>query len=146
MTVARWDPFRDLLTLQNRINQALSDSPSHWAADDAYGAWAPPVDIFEKGDDLIIRAELAGVRRDDIDVRVEENMLVLSGERKKDEELEEGKAYRVERTFGPFTRRFALPTTVDPTRISARYVDGLLDVTLPKSEKAKPRKIAIDLE
>jgi HSP20 family protein len=133
------------LALQNRINQALAEPSARWASDDAYGAWSPPVDIFEKGEDLIIRAELAGVRREDIDVRIEENTLLLSGERRKDEELEQGRAYRVERAVGPFTRRFALPATVDPARISARYVDGLLELTLPKSERARPRKIAIDL-
>lgn len=143
--LTRWDPFRDLLTLQNRLNQAISETPNRWNADDAYGAFTPPVDIFEKGDDLIIRAELPGVDREDIDVRVEENTLVLQGERKPDNEVETGKAYRMERAFGTFSRRFSLPTTVDPTRITARYVDGVLEIRLPKAEEAKPRKISIDV-
>lgn len=149
MAMVRWDPLRDLMTLQNRINQMLTDSPQRWGGytggDDAYGSWIPPVDIFERGDDLVIRAEMPGLRREDIDVRVEENTLVLTGERKSEHEVEEGKAYRMERTFGACNRRFALPTTVDPTKIRARYQDGVLEIVLPKAEEAKPRKIQIDV-
>lgn len=145
MNLTRFDPFRDLMHLQTRINQALSDSPNRWASEDAFGAWAPPVDIFESGDDLLIRAELPGLRREDIDVRVEENTLVLRGERQVDNEINDAKTYRQERVFGAFSRRFALPTSVDPTRITARYVDGLLEVRLPKADEAKPRKIQIDV-
>lgn len=144
MTLVRFDPFRDLMNLQNRISQALSEVPSRWNTEDSYGSWVPPVDIFERADELVIRAELAGVEQKDIDVRVEENTLVLSGERKQDPETEQGKAYRMERAFGAFNRRFGLPTTVDPKGIRARYYDGVLEVTLPKAETAKPRKIEIE--
>jgi len=121
MTLVRWKPFHDGET----------------------GQWAPVVDVFEKGDDLFIRAELPGVNADDIDVRVEKNTLILSGKRKKDEELLTGKSYRRERSYGEFVRRFGLPTTVDPSGIAAKHVNGVLEIVLPKSEAARPRKIEI---
>ncbi len=145
MTVTRWDPVRDLLGLQNRINQALVESNAQWGTDDQYGAWVPPVDIYERGDDLVISAELAGVPREQVDVRIEENTLILHGERKRKTEVNEQKAYRLERNFGAFTRRFGLPTTIDPTRISAKFVDGVLEVTLPKADAAKPRRIEVSV-
>ncbi len=136
MTLARWDPFRDLMNLQRRFQPLLG-------SDDAYGAWAPAVDIFEKGDNLVIRAEIPGVDKDDIEVRVENNTLVLSGERRQDKDLEENNVYRLERTYGTFLRSFRLPKTVDASRISAEYRNGVLEITLPKVEEARPRKIDI---
>ena len=131
MTLVRWDPFRDLMTLQQR------QLPR-------YGEWVPAVDIFEKGDDLVIRAEIpGGVEKDDLDIRIEDNTLVISGERKRDAEFEERDAYRLERSFGLFSRSFTLPTTVDSARISASFKNGVLELTLPKAEQAKPHKIEI---
>jgi HSP20 family protein len=112
-------------------------------AEDTYGTWAPVVDIFEKGDDLVICAEVAGLEQDDVEINIENNTLVLRGERKRKTEFEEKDAYRLERTFGAFTRSFTLPKTVDSDRISASYKNGVLELTLPKAEQAKPRKIEI---
>jgi HSP20 family protein len=112
-------------------------------SNDAYGTWVPPVDIFEQGDDLIIRAEVAGVDKDAIDISVEDNRLMLSGERKREREFDDDNAYRLERSFGSFTRSFVLPKTVDATRISAQYRNGVLEIRLPKAEAAKPRKVEI---
>jgi HSP20 family protein len=111
--------------------------------DDCCGTWAPQVDIFEKGDDLVICAELPGLEQDDVDISIENNILMLRGERKRKTEFEEKDAYRLERTFGAFTRSFSLPKTVDSARISASYKNGVLELTLPKAEQAKPRKIEI---
>ncbi len=133
MTLMRWDPFRELINFQQSV----------WADDKSFGAWVPSVDVFEKGDDLVIRAELPGVRREEIAIDIDEGTLTLQGERKRDEALEEGKTYRVERSFGRFTRRFDLPKTVDASKISAQYKDGVLEIRLPKMEEAKPRKIEI---
>ena len=108
-----------------------------------FGAWAPAVDIFEKGDDLVIRAEVPGVERDAIDVKVEDNTLMLSGERHLETEEKESQAYRRERSHGRFVRSFALPKTVDASRITATYKDGVLGITIPKAEEAKPRMIEI---
>lgn len=141
MTLVRWDPFRDLATLHDRFNQVLSaDSDS---VEDRHGDWAPPVDIFERGDELILRAELPGLKTQDIDIRVENGKLVLRGERKQEKQTDDTKVYRLERVYGTFTRRFALPTSVDSSKISAAYKNGVLEVTLPKADEAKERKVEI---
>jgi HSP20 family protein len=146
MALTRWDPIRDLLTLQNSIQSALAEAPTGTRADDSYGTWMPPVDIFERGDDLVIRAELPGVERKDMEIHVENNTLTLRGERRRDVEIENGKAYRVERVFGGFMRRFSLPTTVDSTKIVARHRDGILEIVLPKMEEAKARRVEIRVD
>ena len=141
MTLVRWDPFRDFATLHDRLNQVLSvDSDS---VEDRHGDWAPPVDIFERGDELILRAELPGLKTEDIDIRVENGKLVLRGERKQDKQTDDTKVYRLERVYGTFTRRFALSTSVDSSKISAAYKNGVLEVTLPKADEAKERKVEI---
>jgi HSP20 family protein len=146
MTLTRWDPFRDLLGLQGRINQMLAEAPARQNNDvDVYGSWAPAVDIFERGDDLVIRAELPGVSSKDIDVHVENNTLHLGGARAEDAELKEGRAYRRERVFGTFSRSFALPTTVDAAKIAARHDNGVLEIVLPKLEQAKPRRVTVQV-
>ena len=134
MTLVRWDPFRNLMNLQQQMSSRVEDS---------YGTWAPQVDIFEKGDDLVISAELPGLEQEDVDISIENNTLVLRGERKRKMEFAEKDAYRLERTFGAFTRSFTLPRTVDSARISASYRNGVLELTLPKLEQAKQRKIEI---
>jgi len=141
MTLVRWDPFRDLATLHDRFNRVLSfDSNS---VEGRHGDWAPPVDIFERGDELIIRAELPGLKAEDIDIRVEDGQLVLRGERKHEKQTEDRKVHRLERVYGTFTRRFALPTTVDSSKISAAYNNGVLELVLPKADEAKERKVEI---
>ena len=137
MTLVRWGPYRDLMNLQQQLAANVEDS---------CGTWAPVVDIFEKGDDLVICAEVPGLEQDDVDINIENNILVLRGERKRKTEFEEKDAYRLERTFGVFTRSFTLPKTVDSDRISASYKNGVLELMLPKVEQAKPRKIEITVE
>ena len=134
MTLVRWDTFRDLMELRQRMTSGLED---------AYGTWAPPVDIFEQGDNLVIRAEVPGMEKDDVDISIENNTLVLRGERKREANFEGKDAYRLERSFGVFTRSFALPKTVDSARITASYKNGVLELTLPKAEEAKQRRIEI---
>lgn len=143
MTLVRWDPFRDLVNIQERVSRLLADAPPRWASDEAYGAWIPPVDIFEQGDQLIIHAEMPGVDGDDIDVRVENGILHLQGQRKREEAIEDQNAYRLERLYGAFSRSFSLPTTVDSSKISAKLQDGILEVRLPKAEEAKPKKVQV---
>jgi HSP20 family protein len=103
------------------------------------------VDIFERGDTLVISVELPGVGSSDIDVRVENGVLTLQGQRRRSEEVDDKNAYRLERIFGTFSRSFTLPTTVDATKINARYKDGVLEVQLPKAEEAKPKKVQIQV-
>ena len=145
MTLVRFDPFRDLANMQTRLSRALSDVQHGWQDNDTYGAWVPPVEIFESGDDLVIRAEIPGVEKEDIEINVENGTLVLSGERKRHSEIKEDNAYRLERIYGSFNRSFRLPTTVDAGRIAAKYHNGVLEITLPKLEEAKPRKVEIEV-
>ena len=128
--------------MSNRLNRTAND-PYTQRTEDSFGTWAPPVDIFEKHDHLIIRAEIPGVQKEDVDVRIENGVLTLQGERKQEAEVTEGNAYRMERIYGTFTRTFSLPTTVDAAKVTATYKDGVLEVTIPKVETAKPKKIEI---
>ena len=138
MNTVKWDPFHNLLNVPRfGASSALTRSGDE-------RPWAPTVDIFEKDDDVFIRAELPGVSRDDIDVSVEDGVLTLSGERKTDERFHEAGVYRRERSFGRFKRGFAMPDTVDTDRIEARYKDGILEIRVPKVERLRPRKIEID--
>lgn len=146
MAIVRWDPFRDLMSIQERVNRLLSDAPSRWGADEGYGAWIPPVDIFERGESLVIRAEIPGVQSGDVDVRVENGVLTLQGQRTREEQIEERSAFRLERQFGAFSRSFSLPTTVDAGKIEARLKDGVLEIALPKAEEAKPKKVLIQAQ
>jgi HSP20 family protein len=125
------------MNLRRRLGNAASET------DDFYGAWAPAVDIFENGDDLVIRAEIPGVDKDEVDISVRNNSLTLRGERKREQEIDDDNAYRLERSYGNFVRSFSLPRTVDSSRISAKYSNGVLDIILPKAEEAKPKKIEI---
>lgn len=146
MAIVRWDPFRDLMNIQERVNRLLSDAPARWGSEEGYGAWIPPVDIFERGESLVLRAEIPGVKSEDVDVRVENGVLTLQGQRTREEEIEERNAFRLERQFGAFTRSFSLPTTVDAAKIGAKLKDGILEITLPKAEEAKPKKVRIQSE
>ena len=142
MQVVRWDPFQQLVAMGNRLNRTLND-PYAPHTEDSFGAWAPPVDIFEKGDQLVIRAEIPGVRAENMEVRVENGVLTLHGERKQETEVKAENAYRMERVYGTFTRSFSLPTTVDAAKVAATCKDGVLEVTVPKAETAKPKKVEI---
>jgi HSP20 family protein len=128
--------------MSNRLNRTVND-PYTPRTEDSFGAWAPPVDIFERQDHLVIRAEVPGVQMEDMDVRIENGVLTLHGERKQDTDLKEENAHRLERVYGAFTRSFSLPTTVDALKVSATYKDGVLEVTVPKAETAKPKMVEI---
>lgn len=137
MKLIQWDPFRELAEFHGTLGWPCSPREA------APRAWSPAVDILEKGDDLVIRAELPGVDRDAIDVHVEDGTLVLRGEREREEEVRDEQAYRLERAYGGFVRSFRLPETVDAAKIRATYKDGVLEITLPKAEERKPKRIAI---
>ena len=143
MKLVRWDPFQDVMAVTNRLSRVINDS-YRTRTEDAFGSWVPPVDIFEKSDNLVIRAELPGLEKDDIEIRIENGVLTLHGQRKQESEVEEANAYRLERVYGTFTRSFSLPTTVDASRVAATYRDGVLEVSVPKVEAAKPKKVEIN--
>jgi HSP20 family protein len=105
--------------------------------------WAPAVDIFEQGDDLVLQADLPGVDPKDVEIRIEDGTLYLKGERKQGKEVEEEDYHRVERCYGTFARSFSFPTSIDEAKIKAEYKDGQLTLTMPKREEAKPKTIKI---
>jgi HSP20 family protein len=145
MAIVRFDPFRELAAMQDRVNRIFGDVYRR-ADDDVMmrGDWVPPVDIYEKeGGEIVIKAEMPGLRKEDIDLRVEGNTLTLRGERRRTNEVGDDKYHRVERVYGSFSRSFTLPNTVDPTHVNADYKDGVLSVTLPVKEEAKPRQIQV---
>jgi len=107
--------------------------------------WAPPVDIYESGDQLMIRAEVPGMNANDIDIRIDSGVLHIRGERKIDPQIQQQTAYRLERRYGGFTRSFTLPTTLDAGKTAARYSDGVLEVSVPKAESAKPKRVRIEV-
>jgi HSP20 family protein len=144
MNLTRWEPFRDMLSLQDRTNRLFNDPYVRLTAPtEAVGGWFPLVDIHEDAERIVLRAEVPGVNRDDIEVSVENGTLTLRGEKKHAKETESENAYRQERFYGFFTRSFVLPSAIDSEHINATYKDGVLEVVVPKAEEARPRKIAI---
>src|SRR5215470_16727483 len=149
MAVVRWEPFRDLVSLQDRMNRLFDESfRGRVASEDDWalgGSWAPPVDIYEKDGNIVLTAELPGVDPKDVDVRVENNVLTLRGERKLESEVKKESYHRVERSYGTFSRSFTLPNVIDTEKIKAEYKDGVLRMSLPKKEEAKPKQISINV-
>lgn len=146
MSMTRFDPFRDLAVLQDRMNRMFNDSV-RTREDDLMnrGTWMPAVDIYEVEGSLVLKAELPDMRREDIDVSVENNTLTIRGERKLDNEIKQENFHRIERAYGSFVRNFSLPATVDAMKIGADYKNGVLTVKLPLREEAKPRTINVEV-
>lgn len=142
MTLVRWDPFRELNTLNN-LGRFFDRWPELNQGPTSTSAWAPNVDIFENENELLVKAELPGVDPKDVELNVEGNVLTISGERKLEFEDKKEHYHRVERAYGTFTRSFSLPRLIDESKIEADYKDGVLTVHVPKHEKAKPRQIKI---
>jgi HSP20 family protein len=148
MAVVRWEPFRDLLSLQDRMNRMFDESYRGRSASDDWalgGSWAPAVDIYEHEGNIVLTAELPGVDPKDVDIRVENNVLTLRGERKWSDEVQRESYHRVERAYGSFARSFTLPNVVDTEKIKADFEDGMLKLVLPKREEAKPKQISINV-
>ena len=141
MALVRWDPFRDLTALQTEVNRLFSRAGTGDMADRQ--SWTPSIDVIETDDAIKLKAELAGLVPDDINIEVQDNVLTMSGERRFQEEGKEDKYYRIERRYGSFSRSIALPQTVDESKIEAKYENGVLEVSVPKAEVAKPKKITV---
>jgi len=146
MPEIRWDPFRDLIAIQERMNRLFETalSGTDFGEQEAgIGSWSPVSDMEETADAVVVRCELPGLDRDQIDIDLSGNVLTVKGERKVLHQTERDQYHRIERAYGPFVRRFTLPASVDPERILASFVDGVLNVTLPKRPDSKPRKITV---
>jgi len=146
MTVVRWNPIREFSVFQNQMNRLFEDAMGTWLGESngtGNTNWVPLADIYENDSDLIAKVELPGVDPNRVDVRVENNVLTIRGERPFDQKVAQENYHRLERSFGTFSRSFALPMTIDADKIHAEYRDGILNLTLPKSERAKPKRIQI---
>ncbi|MBI4457187.1 MAG: Hsp20/alpha crystallin family protein [Acidobacteria bacterium] len=150
MAIQRWDPLRDLITLQDRMNRLFEDSMarSRLSDDDATStaAWTPAVDIYETDHEIIIKAELPGIDRKNLDVRIEGDTLNIRGERKFDSEVKRENYRRIERTYGTFFRSFTLPSEVDQQKVDASFKDGVLEIVLHKKLETRPRSIKIEAQ
>jgi HSP20 family protein len=142
-TIARLEPFRGLSTLQDQFNRLFNEQLRNHSEESALTTWAPAVDIYETTNELVVKADLPDVNEKDIDVRVENNLLTIRGERKFEKSVAEENFLRVERTYGSFSRSFSLPNTVNAEKIGAEYKNGVLTVTLPKREESKPRQVKV---
>jgi len=147
MTVlTRWEPFREFVTLQDRMNRLFRESyPEGREEALTTSTFAPPVDVYEDEHSITLKIEVPGIDEKDIDVRLENGTLTLRGERKFEEKKEEGGWHRVERSYGHFERVFTLPDSVNPDGVKADYKNGTLTITLPKKEIAKPKQVKIQV-
>ena len=146
MELVRWEQVEGVNRIQSRINELFEDALGRTRAQQSAAAvWYPPVDILESKDSYLIRAELPGMRNEDLKTEVNEGILTLSGERKLEEPASGVEYHRIERVTGKFSRSFHVPQTVNPDGIKATYKDGILEVQVPKADEAKPRQIAISL-
>jgi HSP20 family protein len=134
------------MTVRDEMNRVFNEAFGRANNDESAwfsGAWSPPVDIYETDDALVLKAELPGFSKDDINIELKDNTLVIKGERKREEEVKEGGYHRTERVYGAFQRSFMLPTTVDQEKVKAGYKDGVLELRLPKVLAAQPKRIAV---
>ena len=147
MALLKWDPFKDLLTIQERMNRLFDETLSKVRLSDQDirgGGWSPPVDINETEEFIILRAELPGMDKKDIEVEANDNILTLKGERRFEKNVQEENYHRMERSYGNFHRVFTLPYKVNEEGIKARYRNGILEIVLMKVQEQKPKYIKVE--
>lgn len=147
MAVVRWDPLRDLLSIQDRMNRLFEQTLSRSRAEEGIAAstWSPAVDIYETPETIVMKADLPGLSREDIEIQIRDNTLTLRGERRFAKDVEQENYLRIERAYGAFQRNFTLPATAQQDKIRAVFRDGVLELMLPKVGGTKPKKIAIEV-
>ena len=148
MAIIRWEPARELQSIQQEMNRLFGtffDSPAGAGDGGALRRWIPAMDLIEEDDRYVLRADLPGVREDEVHVELEDNVLTISGERKSEHEERKEGLYRLERASGSFSRSLTLPEGIDPDSIQARFDKGVLEVRVPKREQRKPRRVAISV-
>jgi HSP20 family protein len=143
--INRWEPFTGAATLQEQVNRLFNNVVERNQHESSLSTWAPAVDIYESEHELVVKADLPDIDPKELDIRVENNVLTLRGERKFEKNVNEDNYLRVERTYGAFTRSFALSNTVKPEAIKADYQNGVLTLTIPKREEAKPKQIKVNV-
>ena len=146
MTIVRWSPIREMATVQDQMNRLLEDVFGRRYLEEGTLPWQPPVDIEENREAYVVRAELPGLRQEDIKIMVEDNRLVLRGEKRREAEETGTNYHRVERVYGQFERSFTLTHALRQDKIEALYKDGVLTVRVPKADEAKAREIPVKIE
>ena len=145
MTLEKWEPFRDLMAMQDRMTRLIDETLSRiWKEDVAREVWSPPVDILERGNEVVLKVDLPGVSQEEIDIRVEENSLTIQGERRLLKETSEENYIQIERPYGTFRRTFNIPRMIRQERIKASYKDGVLTIVLPRRQEPQPRQIMVE--
>ncbi|MBN2468948.1 MAG: Hsp20/alpha crystallin family protein [Deltaproteobacteria bacterium] len=148
-TFSDWDPFQEMVGMRDRIDRLFDEYFGRFPAageEIPERTWAPPVDVHEEKDTIVVKAELPEMKKDEISIEVRDNILTLSGERKREEKVKKENYHRIERSYGKFSRSFSLPDSVKVDKVKAQYKDGVLEITLPKAEAAKPTAIPIKVE
>jgi HSP20 family protein len=147
MAIVKYNPFRELRTMQDQMNRMLDMAWNREFGEELKeGVWQPPVDIYEDEQSVVIKAEVPDVDQKDIEVRIENNTLTLRGERKHSPEIKKENYYRVERYFGHFQRSFSLPQSINQEKVQATCEKGILTITLPKLEEVKPKQISVEVK
>jgi len=145
MTLVKWEPFRDLMAMQDRMTRLIDETLSRVMKEEVgKGVWSPPVDILERGDEVVLKMDLPGVSQDEIEVKVEENILIVQGERRFTKEVLDESYIQIERPYGTFRRTFNLPRMIEHERIKASYKDGVLRVVLPKRQEAQLKQVLVE--
>ena len=144
-TISRFEPFRTH-SLQDQITRLFNEALERSADESSITTWAPAVDIFETEHELVVKADLPDIKPEELDIRVENNILTIRGERKFEKKVNENNYLRVERSYGAFSRSFSLASTVNSEAIKAEYKNGVLTLTIPKREEAKPKQIKVNVE
>jgi HSP20 family protein len=145
-TINRFEPYSGASTLQDQVNRLFNQAFGNSSDEASITTWAPAVDIYETEHELVVKADLPDVRPEDLDIRVENNILTIRGDRKFEKKVDEKNYLRVERTYGSFSRSFSLVNTVNSEAIKADYKNGVLTLTIPKREEAKPKQIKVNVE
>ncbi|MCM2356870.1 MAG: Hsp20/alpha crystallin family protein [Geobacteraceae bacterium] len=147
MAIVRYNPFKELRTMQEQMNRLLDLAWNREAGEEVKeGIWQPSVDIYEDEESVVIKAEVPDIDQNDIEVRIEDNTLTLKGERKLDQSIRKENYHRVERYYGPFQRSFSLPPTIDQEKVKATCERGVLTLILPKREEKKPKQITVEVK
>ena len=143
MAIVRWNPARDFNRMERELRRMFRDFEQGSEEPSSVAVWTPPVDIYETDNEVVVRADLPGIDQRDLDIRLENNVLTLKGERKMEQEVKEDNYHRIESAYGTFVRSFTLPAIVEEDKIKAEYKNGVLKIVLPKKEQAKPRQIKV---
>ncbi len=143
MPIVRWDPFREMVQMKDEIGRWFGDVGGREKEERRLAVWSPEVDIKETEKDVIVKADLPGIKMEDIDVSVDENQLVIKGERKFEKEERDKDYVRVERSYGSFYRSFDVGVPIKADEVKAHYADGVLEITIPKAEVKQPKKVEV---